>query len=296
MIGRDDPCPCGSGEKYKKCCIAKEQVFIEEHNSEVIDDFLGLSSSQMHGVLNSPFGSSYDILSLSDGINVEPKLLSQIPVIKQALYLLNELGKSEKGLKATKAGNLPQSLVQSFYFDFTDEIDELSAKPMSQYDVRELDLLIFALKKTGLIKLKTNWISLTKNGFGMLDKNKYFDLYSRLFNFYGETFDWLSTTYYDDEYKIIQKALSFNLYILKKKAANYINENEISALFQKAFPQTGDVSNPFVTLFLNDFCLYFGLIERDEKRSLLENSKKLKYRQSPFFSDLLDWELEDILR
>jgi hypothetical protein len=24
--GRNDPCPCGSGKKYKKCCIAKDQV------------------------------------------------------------------------------------------------------------------------------------------------------------------------------------------------------------------------------------------------------------------------------
>ncbi len=22
-IGRNEPCPCGSGKKYKKCCIAK---------------------------------------------------------------------------------------------------------------------------------------------------------------------------------------------------------------------------------------------------------------------------------
>ena len=24
-IGRNDPCPCGSGKKYKKCCLAKDQ-------------------------------------------------------------------------------------------------------------------------------------------------------------------------------------------------------------------------------------------------------------------------------
>ena len=24
-VGRNDPCPCGSGKKYKKCCMAKEQ-------------------------------------------------------------------------------------------------------------------------------------------------------------------------------------------------------------------------------------------------------------------------------
>lgn len=24
--GRNDPCPCGSGKKYKKCCLSKDQV------------------------------------------------------------------------------------------------------------------------------------------------------------------------------------------------------------------------------------------------------------------------------
>lgn len=26
-IGRNDPCPCGSGLKYKKCCLLKEKLF-----------------------------------------------------------------------------------------------------------------------------------------------------------------------------------------------------------------------------------------------------------------------------
>src|SRR3954452_16556099 len=24
-VGRNDPCPCGSGKKYKKCCLVKDQ-------------------------------------------------------------------------------------------------------------------------------------------------------------------------------------------------------------------------------------------------------------------------------
>ena len=28
-IGRNDPCPCGSGKKYKKCCQAKDEA--KEH-------------------------------------------------------------------------------------------------------------------------------------------------------------------------------------------------------------------------------------------------------------------------
>lgn len=25
-LGRNDPCPCGSGKKYKKCCIDRENT------------------------------------------------------------------------------------------------------------------------------------------------------------------------------------------------------------------------------------------------------------------------------
>ena len=25
-IGRNDPCPCGSGKKYKKCCLAGDEA------------------------------------------------------------------------------------------------------------------------------------------------------------------------------------------------------------------------------------------------------------------------------
>ena len=29
-IGRNDPCPCGSGKKYKKCCLAETKVVSTE--------------------------------------------------------------------------------------------------------------------------------------------------------------------------------------------------------------------------------------------------------------------------
>ena len=29
-IGRNDPCPCGSGRKYKKCCTGKKDVSAED--------------------------------------------------------------------------------------------------------------------------------------------------------------------------------------------------------------------------------------------------------------------------
>lgn len=88
--GRNDPCPCGSGFKYKKCCANKQEAggqesgtgspldglrellkgqnfgsldeanaFISQHmqrqRQAVIDDFHGLSSEQMHRFLCFPF-------------------------------------------------------------------------------------------------------------------------------------------------------------------------------------------------------------------------------------------------
>jgi len=29
-IGRNDPCPCGSGKKYKHCCIEKGDAFLQK--------------------------------------------------------------------------------------------------------------------------------------------------------------------------------------------------------------------------------------------------------------------------
>ncbi len=37
-IGRNDPCPCGSGKKYKKCCIDKPLVSKADGTVTVMDD------------------------------------------------------------------------------------------------------------------------------------------------------------------------------------------------------------------------------------------------------------------
>lgn len=46
MIGRNDPCPCGSGKKYKKCCANKEavtvDVVVDEEMERVLQNFYEL--------------------------------------------------------------------------------------------------------------------------------------------------------------------------------------------------------------------------------------------------------------
>lgn len=40
MVGRNDPCPCGSGKKYKKCCESKEAISIEEVQTDELERVL----------------------------------------------------------------------------------------------------------------------------------------------------------------------------------------------------------------------------------------------------------------
>ncbi len=40
-VGRNDPCPCGSGKKYKKCCLAKETaVDLEAYRADRAEEHL----------------------------------------------------------------------------------------------------------------------------------------------------------------------------------------------------------------------------------------------------------------
>jgi len=47
-IGRNDPCPCGSGKKYKKCCLSKDRKREQECLSSVSMDFV------VDWILNEP--------------------------------------------------------------------------------------------------------------------------------------------------------------------------------------------------------------------------------------------------
>ncbi|MCM3111623.1 SEC-C domain-containing protein [Lederbergia lenta] len=40
MVRRNDPCPCGSGKKYKKCCQSKKETSIEEVKKEELERIL----------------------------------------------------------------------------------------------------------------------------------------------------------------------------------------------------------------------------------------------------------------
>ena len=135
-IGRNDPCPCGSGKKYKHCCIdnapkhqaqliegleqalamnpnlnldelnALVQHKIIQQNNQPRAEFCGLSSNQLANWMNAPF-NELELLTIRT-----PDDLSGSPVMRYLELILDEAMEQDGSFKATAKGNLPAKLVK----------------------------------------------------------------------------------------------------------------------------------------------------------------------------------------
>ena len=56
---RNDPCPCGSGEKYKKCCAKK----LQEHKQKHFVSLKGKPSTSLAGSMKNIAGRVFKVLS-----------------------------------------------------------------------------------------------------------------------------------------------------------------------------------------------------------------------------------------
>ena len=51
-IGRNDPCPCGSGKKYKNCCLKKENALKNGRLIDVGEYILQMNQSDSFEILS----------------------------------------------------------------------------------------------------------------------------------------------------------------------------------------------------------------------------------------------------
>ena len=66
-LGRNDICPCGSGKKYKKCCINKEKLNIGKNQHWFKEDFKNLSTETIISRLKY-YGVEFDKKEFIEGI------------------------------------------------------------------------------------------------------------------------------------------------------------------------------------------------------------------------------------
>lgn len=74
MIGRNDPCPCGSGKKYKKCCANKEavtvDVVVDEEMERVLQNFYELYPKKQDFEAYHAVGAKWNE-ALGDKLDIE---------------------------------------------------------------------------------------------------------------------------------------------------------------------------------------------------------------------------------
>lgn len=135
-LGRNEPCPCGSGKKYKRCCmnniskqhasmlddieqvavmnpnlsleelnIAAEQK-IKAANERPHPDFCGLSPTQMSNWLYAPYKEL-------EGVTIHtPDNLKTSPVMRYLDLVLDKAMQNDGSFKTTSKGNLPTRIVK----------------------------------------------------------------------------------------------------------------------------------------------------------------------------------------
>src|SRR5260370_537693 len=72
-LSRNDPCPCGSGKKYKKCCLAKDQAAQPRRFAEQPEEpFI----AELRPDLDAAVDRVLERMELGAGRSVEPELVA----------------------------------------------------------------------------------------------------------------------------------------------------------------------------------------------------------------------------
>jgi len=234
--GRNDPCPCGSGKKYKNCCLSPASVandefkdfiagqnfnsleelqaaannFMQQRNLQPHDDFQGLSSEQVYRMLHFPFDTPA-LFHFPKTLRTEP----EAPIVTLIQWIVNAI--DEKGLKATAKGNLPQKLCKEAFADYRKHIPENDfyhrMKINREDDFVDLQTTRIILELGGLLRKTKGRFYLTKKYQRLVEKKELTGLYPVIFKIFCREFNWAYRDGYDDV-AFIQQSFLFSMYLL----------------------------------------------------------------------------------
>jgi hypothetical protein len=246
-IKRNDPCPCGSGKKYKKCCLGRQndnpgpeslQSTMDEirermkggefssleeaqaamdqlmraKNTAPLAEFHGLSPEQMHHILHFSFDSP-ELVRFAE--TIAPPL--DVPALKLFSLLAGAIG--DKGLKPTATGNLPRNFCQEAALSFWGE--EKYAEQTrygsirSEMDFFDMHCLRLVAGMAGLVRKYKGKFILSVKCRKIIAAQGIGGVYPDLFKAYVQKFNW-AYTYGYQEIHFIQRSFLFTLFLLKK--------------------------------------------------------------------------------
>lgn len=266
-IGRNEPCPCGSGKKYKRCCggigaveqgttpandtmreleellggqsiesLEQLQVetdrFMDARNQASREDFDGLSADQMTGFLYRAFDPGSPVV-----FKTETTIPVEIPFLKLFMSLIKGLG--DGPLKETVTGNLPRKLVRAVAQEYLEGASPSERRFMTnirgENDFRSLHVVRLNAGMGGFTKKKYQRFSLTKRGESVLANGVSGEVFLRLMEIYIRKYNW---AYWDGfpELQIVQMSAFYTLYLLQKYGDEDRPQSFYADKFMAAFP------------------------------------------------------------
>jgi len=301
--GRNDPCPCGSGRKYKICCgapgagqasasaeglktaLAAEQftneadarAFIGSHvaqtNAAGLDDFDGLSPTQMSNLLYTPLASPHRLAFAQSGMPA-----AQAPVMILFDALADAIG--ENGLRTTAKGNLPRAFCQQVHRQYpgVDRHDPYAYLGSVNREDAFYDLHVARLvaQLAGLIRKYKGRFLLTRKARRLRAQD---GIYPVLVTTHATRFNWGYGDGYG-ELDFIQHAFAFTLYLLHRHGDAEHGARFYEDAFLRAFPMLLDQLPPhpyldsesrlrscYTLRTLQRFAGFFGLIQLARTRT-----------------------------
>lgn len=266
-VGRNDPCPCGSGLKYKNCCLGREvattpsdlgqelfqdvhraiqgkdfksreeaQIFLNDYmqqrNNAPRDEFCGLSSDQIGRFLYHPFDSS-ELVAFQSRLNASPSA----PMLTLFQLLVDAIG--DQGLKPTATGNLPQKFLREAGLAYWGEdgykkhteFGDIRTEP-DFYDMHATRIVI---ELSGLVRKYKGKFILSRECRKILGEHGMAGIYPRLLRTYAEHFNWGYRDGYP-EIDFIQHSFLFTLYLLDIYGDEWRPNSFYEDSFLQAFP------------------------------------------------------------
>jgi len=269
-IGRNAPCPCGSGKKHKQCCLAKPgpaQALVDEiaeaaaqqpfmsleeldalakqrmnqRNQRALDEFCGLSPEQMTHLLHAPFDSPETVRFSTDIASIR-----ETEIMRVFIPLIEVIG--ECGLKTTAKGNLPLKFCKAMAEQLrqADDGDGGGIRRLriggisSEVDLEVLHCTRLVAQLAGLIRKYRGKFVLTRKCQKMQISGAYGEIYLELFKAYTTKFNWGYRDGYP-EAGIVQHSFLYTLFLLASFGNTQQPQQFYEDKFLAAFPMALDM-------------------------------------------------------
>ncbi|MDO8682462.1 MAG: SEC-C metal-binding domain-containing protein [Armatimonadota bacterium] len=320
-VGRNDPCPCGSGLKYKKCCLGREETsspsglheeifsdvreamkgkqfasreeaqvflngFVQQRNSAPRDEFHGLSSDQMNGILYYPFDSP-ELVTFPSCLDTQPSA----PILTLFQLLAEAIG--DQGLKPTATGNLPRKFLREAGLAYWGEVGYQKHTQFgnirTETDLYDMHVTRIVAELAGLVRKYKGKFILGRDCRKLLGERGMAGIYPRLLRTYAEEFNWGYRDGYP-EIDFIQRSFLFTLYLFHRYGGDWRPSGFYEDAFLRAFPivlkevppisystPEKEARNCYSWRCLKGFAEFLGLVEiEQESDDLFERRFKLK--------------------